>query len=386
VPKNLVICLDGTNNEFGRTNTNVVKLYQCLELSDTSRQIGYYDPGLGTIAEPGMVSKIGKKWSRILGQGFGRGIVLDIEEAYSFLMANYKDGDRIYIFGFSRGAYTARALAGLLRQLGVLVASANNLVPYATKLFQALAENASPDDPSSYWRICNAFKSTFASTKKQCPVHFLGLWDTVSSVGWIWNPKSFPFVTNNPGVKIVRHALAIDERRWFFRHTHWGNMEKPVKNQNAQEGWFPGVHSDIGGGYSHHEGHLWRAPFVWIIAAAKKAGLILDSRRLQATLRGSKPYGSNYASNMHNSLSGPWHLAELFPKLRWSVEARRRFPAMGLWRRRKIPVGALIHCSALQRIRNPKAEYEPKNLSKRFVNEIKGLRLKCMPTFVAYEP
>jgi uncharacterized protein (DUF2235 family) len=384
MPKNLVICFDGTNNEFGRVNTNVVRLYQCLDLSNRAKQVGYYSPGLGTISEPGMISKIGKKWSRILGKGFGRGIVQDIEEAYCFLMERYEKDDRIYIFGFSRGAYTARALAGLLRQLGVLDAGASNLVPYTTKLFQALEENAMSDDPSSYWKVCNAFKSTFARTRKQCPVHFLGLWDTVSSVGWLWNPKSFPFVTNNPSVRIVRHALAIDERRWLFRHTHWWSKDKPAKNQMAQEVWFPGVHSDIGGGYPTQESALWRAPFVWILTSAKNAGMILDTKRLQAILRSARPFASNYVSPMHNSLSGGWHLAEIFPKIRWSAKARRKYPAIGFWRRREIPVGALIHCSALHRIQTSK--YKPKNLSARFIDSVKKLDPKSMPPFLAYTP
>lgn len=333
-----------------------------------------------------MVTKIGKFWSRALGKGFGRGIVADIEEAYAFLMTQYNEGDRVYIFGFSRGAYTARALAGLLRQFGVLSQGANNLVPYVTKLFQGLEENISANDPGSYWRVCNAFKSTFAATRKQCPVHFLGLWDTVSSVGWIWNPKSFPFVTNNPGVRCVRHALAIDERRWFFRQTHWGRNDRHLKNQNAQEVWFPGVHSDIGGGYPSQESQLWRAPFVWILAAGKKNGLILDTKRLQALLRSAKPFSSNFASPRHSSLCGKWHLAELFPKFGWSSESKRKQLAIGRWRWRQIPRGALIHCSALQRFRDSAMRYEPKNLTERFINEVRNRQGKATPIFLPYVP
>src|SRR4029077_13362949 len=120
MPKNIVICCDGTNNEFGRVNTNVVRLFQSLDLSDPEKQIGYYDPGVGTIAEPGAFSKLDKWLSRVFGLAFGRGLVGKVEGAYTFLMSRYEPGDRIYLFGFSRGAYTVRALAGVLHLLGLL--------------------------------------------------------------------------------------------------------------------------------------------------------------------------------------------------------------------------------------------------------------------------
>src|SRR5438270_6716114 len=116
--KNIVICCDGTNNEFGSNNTNVVRLVQVLNRSP-KEQIIYYDPGVGTFPEPGFVTRIGKWFSEIMGLAFGVGLTRKIGEAYSFLMDQYEAGDTIFLFGFSRGAYTARALAGVLFQFGL---------------------------------------------------------------------------------------------------------------------------------------------------------------------------------------------------------------------------------------------------------------------------
>jgi hypothetical protein len=99
MPKNIVLCCDGTGNEYGERHTNVLKLYSVLEKGD--RQFTYYDPGVGTLSAPTMWSRIGKDLSRLAGLAFGAGIIGDIEEAYSFLMNHYEENDRIFIFGFS---------------------------------------------------------------------------------------------------------------------------------------------------------------------------------------------------------------------------------------------------------------------------------------------
>src|SRR6267142_587040 len=104
MPKNIVICFDGTNNQFGYANTNVVRLVQVLE-SDGTTQCIYYDPGVGTLAEPGIFTKIGKKISKLFGLAFGAGLGWKVQEAYSYLMDIWEPGDRVYLFGFSRGAY-----------------------------------------------------------------------------------------------------------------------------------------------------------------------------------------------------------------------------------------------------------------------------------------
>src|SRR6267378_2762341 len=147
--RNLVLCCDGTNNEFGPTNTNVVRLIQVLDRDPTKQRL-YYDPGVGTLPEPGVRGKLRSAWSKIKGLGFGAGLTWKVEEAYCYLMEIWQPGDRVFLFGFSRGAYTARVLAGLLHELGLLPRGAANLVPYAYRLFKAIRKG-SATDKNSYW-------------------------------------------------------------------------------------------------------------------------------------------------------------------------------------------------------------------------------------------
>src|SRR5438067_2520897 len=111
MPRNLVVCFDGTNNQFGTNNTSVVRLAQVLERGPQTQRL-YYDPGVGTMPEPGMGTKIGGFFSRVLGLAVGAGLPWKVEEAYTYLMDYWEPGDRVFIFGFSRGAYSARVLAG----------------------------------------------------------------------------------------------------------------------------------------------------------------------------------------------------------------------------------------------------------------------------------
>ena len=110
MPKNIVICCDGTGNEFGRSNSNVVKLYSILQ--HDSAQIAYYHPGVGTMGSRNALSKVDKLWTKLIGLAFGYGISDNVADAYQFLMRNFEPGDQVFVFGFSRGAYTARALCG----------------------------------------------------------------------------------------------------------------------------------------------------------------------------------------------------------------------------------------------------------------------------------
>src|SRR5262245_7388450 len=114
--RNLVVCCDGTNNQFGSRNTNVVRLVQVLH-RDPCKQRLYYDPGVGTLPEPGALGKIAKKLSELQALAFGAGLSRNVEEAYSYLMDVWEPGDRVFLFGFSRGAYTVRVLAALLHSL-----------------------------------------------------------------------------------------------------------------------------------------------------------------------------------------------------------------------------------------------------------------------------
>ena len=118
VARNLVVCLDGTSNEPESGTTNVARTYAVAVKSES--QLVYYDPGVGTMGARGAVTSTGKKATRVAGLVVGFGVKDNIEEAYTWLSANYQRGDRIFVFGFSRGAYTARALTGMLRTVGLL--------------------------------------------------------------------------------------------------------------------------------------------------------------------------------------------------------------------------------------------------------------------------
>jgi uncharacterized protein (DUF2235 family) len=152
-------------------------------------------------------------------------------------MRRFEPGDRVYLFGFSRGAYTARALCGMLHIVGLLTEDSEALIPYAIRVIKRRHID---------FRVAAEFKNTFS---QDCKPHFVGVWDTVSSVGWVYNAVRFPFVNagKNPDFHIIRHAVSIDERRAFFRQNLFGLANNP--QQDVKEVWFAGVHSDVGGGY-----------------------------------------------------------------------------------------------------------------------------------------
>ena len=367
--RNLVICCDGTNCEFGRKNTNVVRLIQCLDRTQSDRQALFYDPGLGTLPEPGMVSWVGRGLSKALGLAFGAGLSRNVCEAYSFLKDFWQPGDRVFLFGFSRGAYTVRVLAGLLHTLGLLPRGNDNLVPYVWRLFKSIRKEGA----QKYWNLCDEFRRTFArpiavdDDRRHFQVDFMGVWDTVSSIGWIWEPTTFPFTAQNPSVRVIRHAVSIDERRSFFRQ----NLFHQAEGQDLREVWFPGVHGDIGGGYAEKEGGLWRFPFHWILEEAEQAGLLIDSRHRHEVLYRTEPIARTWLDPQHESLTPAWWPAELVPKFRSGPGFSTRFPTLGLGRRRHIGEGSLIHRSALLRLQ--KGAYAPSNLSDPFVILVRSL-------------
>src|SRR6186997_1357535 len=117
--KNIVLCCDGTANEFSQDRTNVVKLFYALE-RNPAQQVSYYHPGVGTMEAVGAITSVAKKVTKLLGLAIGYGLETDIRDAYVFLMNCFEPGDRVYLFGFSRGAYTARAVASLLHMYGLI--------------------------------------------------------------------------------------------------------------------------------------------------------------------------------------------------------------------------------------------------------------------------
>jgi len=141
MPKNVVLCCDGTANEFAKDRTNVVKLFFTL-VRDPGGQVAYYHPGLGTMEPPGALTRATRIATRFAGQAFGYGLETDIRDAYVFLMNNFEEGDRVFLFGFSRGAYTARAVASLLRMYGLIPKGNESLVPYAARAAIAVSKKS----------------------------------------------------------------------------------------------------------------------------------------------------------------------------------------------------------------------------------------------------
>src|SRR5688572_25792561 len=127
--KNVVVCCDGTANEFADDSTNVLRTYAVIERSD--RQVTAYFPGIGTMEPPGALTNLGRRFIRLMARAIGFGLEHEIKKAYAYVSQTYEPGDRLFLFGFSRGAYTVRAVASLLRMYGLLERNAEDLIPYA---------------------------------------------------------------------------------------------------------------------------------------------------------------------------------------------------------------------------------------------------------------
>ncbi len=312
--KNIVLCCDGTGNEYGHNNTNVVETYILATKNDS--QVVYYDPGIGT---GGWEYHEDSGDLRALGdQATGYGLQKNVEDAYRYLMGCYGKGDRVYLFGFSRGAFTVRSLAGMLHKCGLLGADAGNLVEYASKVYNTQDNDA----------IAQGFRAAFG---RACSVHLIGVWDTVESLA-LNAGKRFHDARLNPEVRYGFHALAIDENRRDFLPSLWDedNLEE---NQIIEQVWFAGVHSDIGGGYT--ERGLSNIALHWMLSKATRSGLRIDQNRLAQ-------YRPEPHDSLHRSLAGFWKFRGQYT--------------------RKIPVGAKIHASVFERMDDPANRYRPKNL------------------------
>ena len=365
MPKNIIVCCDGTGNEFGDSNSNVVNLYKTL-IRD-GEQIAYYHPGVGTMGSRSALSRIGKWWTKVIGLAFGYGISDNVADAYQFLMPNFKPGDHVYVFGFSRGAYTARALCGMLHAVGLLTPGNEGLIPYAIRMVKKKKID---------FAVLADFKKTFAPSPcrecegwcaHDCKPYFVGVWDTVSSVGWVYNAVTFPFTraTKNPDFHIMRHAVSIDEHRAFFPSNAFGELNND--QQDLMEVLFAGVHSDVGGSYPEKESQLSKIALRWMLMEAERAGLRVNQQRKADILGGKPPYVAPdpTTKNQHKSLHGVWWIAEFWPKI-ISVQNKEGKWKKRIWinlaRRRKFPPNPLVRESVEQRVKGKNFPYHPSNL------------------------
>jgi uncharacterized protein (DUF2235 family) len=354
VGRKIILCFDGTNNAYAATNTNVVKLYAMIDRSKDD-QCAYYQPGIGTSPPPSMWGKV-KKWIVTrLDLAIAWLLEQHVSDGYRFLMRYYRDGDQIFIFGFSRGAYTARALAGMIQKIGLLSQGNEELVPFAWAQYKKEKD----------WVESGGFRKTFC---REVTIDFIGLWDTVSSVGWLWHPQYLEFTANNPSVKVIRHALALDERRSYFVQNLWGH--DPTIQTDIEQVWFAGVHCDVGGGYVEIESGLAKIALNWMVEQARQYGLRfqLSAEALILPAVSTKSSAApDPTAPQHESLRGIWWLAEFIPK-------RIKDPALGYkprWiihcgRHRYVAAGSKIHASVLTR-RNQLPSYSPPNLPAQFV-------------------
>lgn len=376
--KNIVICCDGTGNQVSGDLTNVLKFYRCLSKDDSQRV--FYDPGIGTI---GNANPWRRRWNQVKGAfGLATGAGLDdnILDAYRFMIAQFEPGDRLYFFGFSRGAYTVRALAGLVHSIGVLRPDQMNLAPYALTTYKRAGEEGRFDIAWDFARITGSARAT---------IHFMGVWDTVASMivprrdrFYLPSLGTLPFTRTNPSVRAFRHAMAIDERRRMFRLNHWNGdtrfvvdpFSKPAvtEPQDCKQVWFAGVHADVGGGYAENESGLSKFPLIWMAQEALAHGVQLDCGMLDHLAFGKPLEGGrrqyvapNAAGMLHRSLKGWWWLIEFLPK---SVKWREWPTHLGIWgyylpkgEVRAIPPGASIDPSVRER-QAAIPDYRPPNL------------------------
>ncbi len=268
--KNIVILIDGTGNEVAANETNVFRLAGMLP-KNSPAQIFHYDPGVGTQGLPVTDVLSLRVLAQVAGLAVGFGLYTRVANAYRYLMRVWQPGDKIFLFGFSRGAYAVRVLAGLIDKIGILEDGQESLITYALKLYA---------DPKNV-AVSSRFKNVLGRNVDE--IAFLGLWDTVKSVYEIelspprLSAVALPRTRDNGAVRMVRHALAIDERRRFYRTNKWIPASK-IGSTDVKQVWFAGVHSDIGGGYP--EAGLSKIPLAWMIREASSAGLALDQPRV----------------------------------------------------------------------------------------------------------
>ncbi|KAG2117068.1 uncharacterized protein F5147DRAFT_567534 [Suillus discolor] len=305
--RNLVICIDGTSNKYGDKNTNIVELYS--EMVKDSKQLTYYNSGVGTYAK-GHTHWM-KQIESVFDLAFAFNISRTIMGAYRWLSDTYRPGDKIFLFGFSRGAYQVRVLAGMIHEIGLILPGNIEQIPYAYELYSAINSGRQKDK-----LLAAGFRSTFS---RRVVIHFIGVWDTVSSVG-IRKEKILPSTDTCDHICCFRQGLALDERRVKFlpEYVYGGtsnraesqlaqppnNAVKDVKEDNVKEVWFAGSHSDM---YTGKALNFQDMPLLWMREEAFDAGLLLNPPKIAFRFEDLKE------PKINDSLTLRWWLLELLP-------------------------------------------------------------------------
>lgn len=395
MPKNIVILCDGTSNEISEDRTNVLRLYGTLAKND--QQIVFYDPGVGTFGAANAWSYFYRKAHEVWGLATGWGLDQNVKEAYAFLVKNYDNGkngaeeaaepDRIYLFGFSRGAYTARVLAGLIHAVGLIEPVNLNLLDYVYRAYKGVS-----DKPGSGagGEQDEGVQNPFAEVRlferilrpKRPAIRCIGVFDTVGSViEWgRFGPRlrTHAYTKTNQSVEAVRHAVAIDERRTMFQpllwpqgQEYWGGpfKSKTVEPQDVKEVWFTGVHADIGGGYPERKSRLAKLPLEWMIDETRKLGLEYKTRTINEIVLGKsadKPYVKpDPLAPPNKSMKGLWRIIEFLPRRVSKTKSTERWSMLGwyipFFERRIIQSGSAIHNSVFKR-RGTQSDVEQPNI------------------------
>ena len=334
--KRLVVCCDGTWNTpdkwkdggYAITNVAVVALGIPPVGADGRKQMVYYSKGVGT-----------GKFDILRGGIFGWGLSRNIKEAYAFLIRCYEPGDDLFLFGFSRGAYTVRSLSGLIRNSGLLKRDFEEKIDEAYELYRRPGNTGKPRSNEM-----ELFRKSFSHNAH---IHFIGVWDTVGALGvpmlinipFLSRRWTFHDVKLSTQVDNAFHSLAIDEHRKPFTPTLWEQQtDSPLLRlretpQRLEQVWFTGSHSDVGGGYPENESGLSRLSLEWMTEKARECGLDVEIPPATKTL-----------DKLHDSMS-----------LLYRVLLKRK--------ERKINGTGqeTLHSSVLKRIRED-AGYRPKNI------------------------
>lgn len=325
MPKNIVIFSDGTGQEGGKgPDSNIYQLFKMVE-NRSPRQVVFYDAGLGT------------GWQKISGMVGGAGISRNIKQCYRFIFENYEMGDRIFLFGFSRGAATVRSLSGFMHYFGILPKSRPELIDKAYQIYRI-------SDAEKRQQRATAFVETH-NPLMTARIRFLGCFDTVAALGLSWKSvdvllnllpgfrHSFHNFKLSPSVENAYQALAIDDERKTFHPILW-DSEK-LSYQKVKQVWFCGMHTDVGGGYSERQ--LSDISLHWMMTKAKRYGLIFY-------LEPYPPITGDIHGFMHNS-RGNW-LSKLYRKqVRYWDSSRQDKP--------------VIHHTVLQRKKNKDNTKQP---------------------------
>lgn len=299
--KRIVICADGTWNRPEKDlkidfPTNVLRLARAISpiAADGKPQQVFYDWGVGSY------------YDEVIGGATGRGLHKNIMDGYRYLVQNYSPGDEIYLFGFSRGAYTVRCLCGLINNCGILKRPDARLIQQA---FDHYKKSSAPFAPSGDKSL--EFRQKHSHESRE--IKFVGVWDTVGAMGipisflGLFEDKDEFYDTKiGRNVRVARHALAIDEHRSDFEPTIWQVRD----NMDMQQVWFVGAHSNIGGSYKPDRdgSQLSDNALMWMINEAQRFNLSLEPH-LQASLR------PNPLATLHDSRRNFYRIKQAYLRL-----------------------------------------------------------------------